>query len=93
MHIANKCWFVYFMLIWYVKIKIFCSQKVSFIQLSYKKVIKKDTTLKLTNFPRNHNALALFPFLRYLNNIKDSEFQWELISTIENNDDLQKYIF
>ena len=53
---------------------------------------KKDKTLKLTNFTRSHNALVLFPQLRYLDNINDSEFQPELIGAIKNNDDLQKYI-
>ena len=36
--------------------------------------------------------MVLFPQLRYLDNINDSEFQPELIGAIKNNDDLQKYI-
>ena len=40
----------------------------------------------------NHYASALFPQLRYFNRIDDSEFQHELISTIKNNDNFQKYV-
>ena len=51
--------------------------------------IKQDEKeiLKPTNFPRNHDVLALFPQLKYLNNVNDSDSQSEFISIIENNED------
>lgn len=56
--------------------------------------VKKDEkeTVKLTNFPRNHNVLVLFSQLRYLNNIDDTDFQRELISMIKINGNLQRYL-
>lgn len=56
--------------------------------------IKQDEKeiLKPTNFPRNHDVLALFPQLKYLNNVNDSDSQSEFISIIENNEDQQKYL-
>ena len=49
-------------------------------------------TLRLTNFPRNHNVSNLFPQLKYLDNVCNSDFQRELILNIETNEDLQKYL-
>ena len=56
--------------------------------------IRKDNkeTFRLTNFPRNHNILALFPQLKYSDNVYDSDFQRELISNIEKNEDFHKYL-
>lgn len=54
-------------------------------------MIKEDKALKLANIPRNHSVSVLFQQLRYLDNMNDSEFHKELIGTIKNNDDLQKY--
>lgn len=48
--------------------------------------------MRLSNFPKNHNALALFPQLEYLDNVYDSIFQRELISNIENNVLQLKYL-
>ena len=43
-------------------------------------------------FPRNHNVNVLFPQLKHLDNIENAEFQSKIIETIQNIDDLQKYI-
>lgn len=51
-----------------------------------------EETLRLTNFLGNDNVSTLFPQLKYLDNVYDSDFQRELISNIENNEDLQKYL-
>ena len=59
--------------------------------MPYGKVKKYEKTTKLSNFRRNHNVSVLFPQLKYLNNIGDSVFQHELISTVKNNDDLQSF--
>ena len=58
---------------------------MSYIQLPYK-------TIKLTNFLRNHNMPVLFLELQYFNNINNTEFQCSLINTIQNKDDLQRYL-
>ena len=55
------------------------------------KIKQNEKTLKLTNFPRDDSALGLFSQLKYLDNINDAEFQRELIGSIKNNEDLQKY--
>ena len=49
-------------------------------------------TLSLANFPRKYNVSGLFSQLKYMDNAYDSDFQRELISNIENNEDLQKYL-
>ena len=55
----------------------------------YKFICQKE---KLSNFLRNHNVSTLFPQLNYLNNVCNSDFQRELISKIENNEDLEKHL-
>ena len=48
---------------------------MAFVQLlsgKLENVEKK--TFKLTNFPRNDNASALFPLLKYLDDAFESEF-------------------
>lgn len=34
---------------------------MAYVQWPYMEIMKKDKTLKLTNFPRNHNVSVLFP--------------------------------
>ena len=65
---------------------------MSYIQLPYGNVEKPQQTIKLTNFPRNHNVSVLFPELQYLDNINDAEFQRSIIGSIQNRDDLQQYL-
>ena len=42
----------------------------------------EENNLKLTNFPRNHNVSILFPWLKHLHDVYDSEFQRKLITSI-----------
>ena len=63
---------------------------MSYLQLAYGKV-KSEKTVKSNNFPKNHNFSVLFPQLRYSSNIDDLEIQHELISTIKNINNLQRY--
>ena len=51
-----------------------------------------EKTLTLTNFPRNHDVLGVFLQLKYLQLLNDAEFQKELIGSITNNDNFQKYL-
>ena len=67
--------------------------KMADIQLSSGNIRKDNKeTLKVTSIRRNPNISALFPQLKHFDNVYDSDFQRELISNIESNEDQQKYL-
>ena len=59
----------------------------------YKKVEKDKKPIRLTNFPRNHNLFVLFPEWKYPDSINDVDFQRSIINTIQNREDLQRYLW
>ena len=65
---------------------------MSSIQLWYEVVEKHKKAIKLSGLPRTYNVSVLSFKLRYLDNFNTTEIQRSLTDTIQNSEDLQRYL-
>ena len=65
---------------------------MSSIQLWYGVFEKYKKAIKLPGLPRTYNVSVLSFKLRYLDNFNNTNIQRSLINTIQNREDLQRYL-